>query len=192
VESPVEATPVRIRPLADDDTLHFADFCCGGDEDDQDFADFLRDDALRLQALKFATTYVAIAGDRLIGYVTLLTDAVRLKPAERKKLKTGDVRGSGQDHPVIPAVKVARLAVSKDQQGRGLGMRLLKWALLVATGVSESAGCRLLTLDALPLRVDYYKRRGFVLNLDEAYEGKDRPSMRFDIFQPDPPPWASR
>jgi GNAT superfamily N-acetyltransferase len=192
VTSLAELPRLRIRLVTPDDTAHFGEFRCGNTGDDQDFADFLRDDALNFQALRTVSTYLGFREDRMVGYVTLLTDAVLLKSSERKKLRTGEVKHSGQGHPVVPALKVAHLAVSSDLQGTGIGTELLRFALFSALEVSETAGCRLLTLDALPTRVDYYKRRGFELNLDKAYEGKPRASMRYDVFRENPPGWAAR
>lgn len=185
-------TSLLIRPLQENDAELFGEFCCGDEEGDRDFADFLREDAWRLQALQIVSTYLALHSQHLVGYVSLLSDAVKLKSTERKSLRAGALRMRGDDHPFVPALKVARLAVSKDAQDGGLGTRLLRFALFTALDVSELAGCRLLTLDALPKRVDYYTRRGFVMNRDESHAAKERPSMRFDIFQPAPPPWASR
>lgn len=154
-------------------------------------ADFLRDDAQRLHELRVLSTYLATHADTPVGYVALLTDAVRLNQDERKKVKSGSLRLKGTDHPVVPALKVARLAVDKRYQRMGVGERLLRFSLLSALDISEMAGCRLLTLDALPHRVDYYAKRGFVYNLENSYKDKPRPSMRYDVFNPNPPPWAA-
>ncbi|MEO7034603.1 MAG: GNAT family N-acetyltransferase [Polyangiaceae bacterium] len=187
-----ELSRPSIRQVTPADAAHFGEFRCGDSGEDEDFTDFLRDDALDFQTLRTVSTYLSFRGDRLAGYVTLLTDAVLLKSAERKKLRSGDIKHSGQGHPVVPALKVAHLAVSSDLQRTGIGTSLLRFALFSALEVSETAGCRLLTLDALPGRVEYYKKRGFELNLDDAYKGKPRVSMRYDVFRAHPPEWAAR
>jgi hypothetical protein len=78
----------------------------------------LRGDALNFQALRTVSTYLSFRDDRLVGYVTLLTDAVLLKSSERRKLRTGEIKHSRQGHPVVPALKVAHLAVSSDLHRR--------------------------------------------------------------------------
>jgi GNAT superfamily N-acetyltransferase len=191
VPSSVDLSTLRVRPLHEDYSAVCSQFVCGDTSEDQDLADFLRDDALRLQTLKIVSTYVAFQDDQAIGYVALLPDALNLSAGERRKVKTGSVKMSGNDHPIVPALKVARLAVSKDHQRQGVGEYLLRFALFTALDISGVAGCRFLTLDALPNRVEYYQKRGFVLNTDDKYKGKERPSMRYDIFSPNPAAWAT-
>lgn len=185
----VDASQVEITPFSVDQLASVEGFTCG----DTDLDGFIRDDALRLQELNIVRTYVAFLGQRLVGYVALMADAVSLKSNERKKLRAASgTRASGNDHPVIPALKIARLAVVEDLQGNGVGCVLLRFALFTALDMAALAGCRLLTLDAYPEKENYYVRRKFERNLDDKYAEKEHPSMRYDIFRPDPPEWASR
>ena len=56
----------------------------------------------------------------LVGYMTLLADAVVLETKERKRLAL-----SAHDHPAVPALKIARLAVrSRTEGGEHPSMRL--------------------------------------------------------------------
>lgn len=186
--SSVDTSLVEVKSLSAHHVVACGAFSCG----DGDLDGFVRDDALRLQDLNIVRTYVAYLGVRVVGYVALMADAVSLKPRERKALKgVGGLRASGRDHPVIPALKIARLAVVTDLQGNGVGCVLLRFALFTALDLAEHAGCRLLTLDAYPEKEEYYVRRGFERNLDDKYVVKDHPSMRYDIFRPDPADWAN-
>lgn len=177
----VDQNLVEIRLLTPAEGPLCQEFSCG----DADLDDFLRSDALRLADQRVVRTYVAFYEERLVGYVAVLADAIKLQTGERKKL--GLNHG---DHPVIPAIKVARIGVCKDtrQSCRGLGMHLMKFAAFVALGAAETHGCRLLTVDAYPDAVTFYEKLGFVRNKVSEHPGKTL-SMRFDLFSATPASW---
>lgn len=169
----IDRSLLEIRDLSPDDMTAAAGFSCG----DPDLDDFLRSDALRLQTHHVARTFVAIYEAVLVGYVALLADAVELKPNERKKLAL-----HFRDHPMVPALKIARLAIAESFSGRRLGETLVRFAAVRALDIEAHAGCRLLTVDAYPKAIGFYERLGFVRNQANAYEGRERPSMRLDVF----------
>jgi len=47
----------------------------------------------------------------------------------------------------------------------------------------------LLTLDAYPDSVPFYKKLGFVFNRAADYRDRRNPSMRLDLFSVEEPPW---
>lgn len=181
---PSAEADLEILPLAEADLPSLAGFSCG----DDDLDEFLRMDALRLQRESALQTYLAWdarSGDAVLGYVSLLTDAVRLETRERKSL--GLLSG---DHPVVPAVKIARIGVSVAvQRGRGVGTALVRFAFATALEVNQMVGARLLTLDAYPESIAFYERLGFVRNRAKEYRERNHPSMRLDVFSATPPPW---
>ena len=59
-----------------------------------------------------------------------------------------------------------------------------------ALAISESIGCRLLTVDAYPASVSFYQRLGFIPNRAKPYQGREHPSMRLDLFPPALPSWV--
>lgn len=173
-----------IRQLTEQDKDLLAPFTAG----DADLDDFLKSDAWRLQELNVVKTFLALhKTEGLVGYISLLADAVTLETKERKKLKL-----SHQDHPVVPALKVARLAVREDFRAkyRGGGEALMRFAFDQGNDLAELVGCRLLTLDAYPQSIEFYKKLGFVENKAKVYEAKTHPSMRFDLFAPTLPAWV--
>jgi hypothetical protein len=127
----------------------------------------------------------------MVGFVALLNDAVTLAAKERKKVRDSStgVRLRGNSHPVVPAVKIARLGVcSTFKTGNGgIGTALVRFAYVQALSLDPKVGCRLLTVDAYPHSVKFYERLGFVFNLDKRYEGKEHPSMRLDLYGETPP-----
>src|ERR1022692_2644304 len=76
-----------------------------------------------------ARTYVALEGDRVVGYYSLTTGSVH-KHGSPSRIAKGLA-----NHP-IGIVLLARLAVDRAQQGRGLGKALLFDAL---TRIAEAA-----------------------------------------------------
>lgn len=151
-----------IRPL--DLAERLPEFSCG----DSDLDNFLRDDAARLQEQGAVKVYLAFSGSDLVGYVALLADSIKVDARERKGLNL-----KHDDHPVVPGIKVGRLATSKDNQGMGIGTALINFAVIKALSVSEHVGCRLLTLDAYPDRVSWYEKRRFVRNKRATKDATD-------------------
>lgn len=177
---------LEIRLLISEDIVLAHEFSCG----DEDLDDFLRSDALRLQDQNVARTFVAWYDGELVGYVSLLTDAIQLKTGERKKLQL-----THRDHPVVPALKVGRVGVSvrSREHLRGVGTALIRFAYYQATTLAECAGCRLLTLDAYPQSVGFYEKLGFVRNKSEEQPSTtpQNISMRLDVFAKEPPSWTN-
>ena len=175
---------LRVRLVGQDDAPLLVSFTCG----EADLDDFLRSDALRLQAHRVARTYLGFFDDQLVGYVALLADAVVLETKERKRLALGS-----HDHPIVPALKIARLGVSEPFRAThaGVGTALVRVALALALDIAGRVGCRLLTLDAYPESVPFYEKLGFVPNRAKLYKDRQHPSMRLDIFPPAPHPWAT-
>ncbi len=188
----LDPSHLEILRLEPRDLLIAAAFSCGIGDEDQDLNDFLRNDALRLQERNIVSTFVAYYGESgsgmLVGYVSLLTDTIKLKTGEKKRLDLAH-----DDHPFVPAVKVARLAVHEDfrRAFRGAGEALMRFACERAFGIAELAGCRLLTLDAYPESVGFYETLGFQRSRAKEYEAKEHPSMWLDLFAPESPRWLS-
>ena len=185
VKLPLAPELLLIRQLTEEDK----DLLGTNTYGDADLDDFLKSDALRLQELNVVKTFVALhLIEGLVGYISLLADAVTLETKERKKLSL-----SHQDHPIVPALKIARLAVREDFRAkyRGGGEALVRFSFNRALLLSDLVGCRLLTLDAYPQSVEFYKKLGFVENKAKVYQEKTHPSMRFDLYAPTLPAWVS-
>ena len=155
---------------------------------DDDLDEFVRSDAARLHQDNIVRTYLGRYNGRIEGYLSLLNDAVVLETRERKKLALAP--GA---HPIVPALKVARLAVASSFRAthRGLGETLLRFAFVKALDLARHVGCRLLTVDAYPESVGFYEKLGFVPNRAKPYQGRTHPSMRLDLFPPVPPVWLT-
>ena len=129
-----------------------ASFDCGNDQ----LTSWLIRHALASQRADLARTYLALEGERVIGYMSLTTGSVRRDEAPKRY-----ARGMPA-HP-IPTILIARLAVDRRHQGQRLGSRLLAEALRLAVTASDAAAARLVVVDALDGRAAaFYRNWGFI------------------------------
>ncbi|MBD5800691.1 Acetyltransferase (GNAT) family protein [Azoarcus sp. Aa7] len=102
---------------------------------------FLQRYALVNQKANSAQTYVCCHGDVVVGFYSLAVGSVDPDAAPSRVMK-GLAR-----HPV-PVMILARLAVDKEHQRKGLGQALLKDALLRTAHAADIAGIRCLLVHA--------------------------------------------
>lgn len=117
---------------------------------------WLQRHALAAQQMDSARTFVLTGDDRIVGYFSLTMGSVRRAEAPAKL-----VRGL----PAYPVgmVLVARLAVHRNKQSKGIGALLLAEALRKAVGAGEAAAARLVVVDAVDqAAVRFYERHAFV------------------------------
>jgi GNAT superfamily N-acetyltransferase len=113
----------------------------GFDYGQPDLNSWLRKHALQNQGSNAAQTYVGLADGAVIGYYSLVVGQVEYADAP-ERLQKGLAR-----HPV-PIMLLARLAVHKDWQKRGVGRALLRDAVLRTLQAAEIAGIRALAVHA--------------------------------------------
>lgn len=125
-------------------------FDCGEPELDV----WLQEHATQAQKRDSARTYVALDGERVVGYYAVC--AYSLEPdVIPAALKLGRFN--------VPAILLARLAVDSAYQGRGLGGVLLIDALVKAATVAATAGTNLVVVHALhEVAAAYYEKHGFL------------------------------
>ena len=118
--------------------------------------EWLRTSAAHAEAMRTARTFVWHAGDqRVMAYFSL---AAHLVVRAQLPRKTG--RGAPDS---IPAILLARLALDRTLQGRGLGGELLWDALSRAVAASQLAGARVVVVDAIDAgAVRFYQHHGFI------------------------------
>jgi predicted N-acetyltransferase YhbS len=129
------ASQLRIEPLVR--THAVEDFDCGREPLNR----FLIRHALQSQQADASRTSVAVEGDRVVGYFTLVFGEVA-RVAAPPRIGRGLAR-----HP-IPIMVLARLAVVVDRQGCGLGAGLLKDAILRTLQAADIAGLRAFVVHA--------------------------------------------
>lgn len=125
-----------VEPLRSNHEI--AAFDCGSEPLNR----FLKRHAMANQASGGARTYVTCAeARRVVGYYGLCAGAV-----EHAQAPSRTAKGLAK-HP-IPVLLLARLAVDRAHQGKGLGKALLKDALVRTTQAADIAGIRALLVHA--------------------------------------------
>ena len=117
---------------------------------------FLARFAFPNQQANASQTYVGLADDTVIGFYTLVVGEVANAEAPERLVK-GLAR-----HPV-PIMLLARLAVARDWQGKGIGAGLLRDAVLRTLQAADIAGIRALAVHAKDDAARaFYRRFDFV------------------------------
>ena len=137
------------------------EFDCGTVE----LNEFLTRYALKNDNLGIGKTFVALdSKEKVVGYFTLATAQVAFKeiPDENK--------GKLPKYP-IPALRIARLAVSSECQGKGVGKWLLVQIFIKVTQVSAITGVYFLIVDAKESAKSFYEHFGFnkLIDKDSSY-----------------------
>lgn len=147
---------MQVRPLAGDHDRQ--GFDCGR----QELNDWLQQVARQHQDKGLSKTFVAVREEeptRICGYYALTLAELEnrhLPEAWRKKLPRR-----------IPGVRLGRLAVARQNQGKGLGELLLVDALIRAQRIYAAAGGIGLFVDALDEKTaGYYRTFGFEASPD--------------------------
>lgn len=175
-EGKFDLEDIRIAPLSK--IFDISNFDCG----DGDLNEFLKKDAFGYQTKLLAKIFLIIYQERVIGFFSLSTDAIKLKTDEIER--KGNLDTSLCEYP---SMKIGRLAVDKNFQSKGLGHLILKIAVGTIRKITRSTGCRFITVDSYHAKIGFYEKAGFIINEHDKYKKKfDYVSMRFDLFNPKP------
>ena len=97
--------------------------------------------ALANQQAGAAQTYLAMAGDEVVGFYSLVVGEVAYDDAPGRL-------GKGLARHPIPIMLLARLAVGKTWQGRGIGAGMLKDSMRRTLQAADIAGIRAFAVHA--------------------------------------------
>ncbi len=118
---------------------------------------FLQRTARQHNQKGLSRTFVLVDSElssEIIGFFTLTLCEVQVENLPHRWAK--------KYPPIVPGVKLARLAVSKNYQSQGIGSILLVEAMKRALVIADNAGVIGLFVDAKSNRVkSYYERFGF-------------------------------
>jgi GNAT superfamily N-acetyltransferase len=150
-------TSLRIEKLR---RMHAVDgFDCGNEALNR----FLTRYAFQNQQADASQTYVAVDGDCVAGYYTLVVGDVAYEGVPARLAK-------GLDRHPVPIVLLGRLAVDKNHQGKKLGAGLLKDALLRTLHAADIAGIRAFAVHAKDDSArSFYERFDFVASPADPY-----------------------
>lgn len=140
---------------------------------------FIKNNALIEQNKNLNTTHLLIdsLNNELIGYLSLCADSLKLLQEEKTELNVL--------YTNIPALKIARLAVSNKHRGNKMGKLLIQLSVYFAKITLQYLGISFLTLDCYQHRLSYYEQFGFKKNMFQASQiAFDAPiSMRISLTE---------
>jgi ribosomal protein S18 acetylase RimI-like enzyme len=151
----------------------------------EEYNDYLLEDALRSQNDHIALTWLLRerTSDTIAAYMSLIADAIKLSVSEK------EIHALNYPFKTIPAMKVAKLAVSQSAQKdyKGLGTYMIATALALARICNRQLfACRFLTVDAdiehNESVIEFYRKNGFIPNNEMNNKRNKTISMRKDIW----------
>lgn len=153
-------------------------FDCG----DTDLNDFLVSDAKNYLRAMMALTYLLEDNSecKTVAYY-ILNDKIVFDPEEKQfwnRLNRKIVNSKRRKE--YPAVKIGRLAVSKDYAGNHIGEAILLQVKHMFATMRRSA-CRFITVDAYAAAVPFYEKCGFMFLSEKDKNSKTR-AMYFDLI----------
>lgn len=154
-------------------------FDCG----DSDLNDFLYSDAIDYFRSMMALTYLLEdkEADKTVAYYSLLNDKIVFDPDERKIWNRLNRRvHNNKRRKEYPAVKIGRLAISKDYAGQKIGRTILLQIKYMFATMRRSA-CRFITVDAYKAAVPFYEKCGFMF-LSEKDRNSPTRAMYYDLI----------
>lgn len=154
-------------------------FDCG----DADLNDFLFSEAMNYFKAMMALTYLLedMENNKTVAYYSLINDKIVFDPEEQKLWNKLNRRvANSKRRKEYPAVKIGRLAVSKEYAGRQIGKMILLQIKHVFATMRRSA-CRFITVDAYAAAVPFYERCGFMF-LSEKDRNAPTRAMYFDLI----------
>ncbi|MDE6287381.1 MAG: GNAT family N-acetyltransferase [Muribaculaceae bacterium] len=154
-------------------------FDCG----DADLNDFLVSDAKNYLRAMMALTYLLEDDSecKTVAYYSLLNDKIVFDPEEKQFWNKINRRiANSKRRKEYPAVKIGRLAVSKDYAGNHIGRTILLQIKHMFSTMRRSA-CRFITVDAYAAAVPFYEECGFMFLSEKDKNSKTR-AMYFDLI----------
>ena len=135
-----------------------SNFKCASD----DLNDFIKNDALRQQVMNLNITQLAICDGEIIGFVSILTDTLKIKTIEDKSLKEemkNELNVIGEDN-TLPAIKIGRFAIDEKYAQKGLGSFIFRNVLLSILHLSKTkVGLRFITVEAYAMAFNFYVKK---------------------------------
>ena len=159
----------------------------------EDLTNFLKKDALNQQNMNLNLTHLIICDGNVVGYVSILTDAMKLKILDDKETKDkilGKLNIS--ENNVIPAIKIGRFAIDKRYAHKGLGNHVFRNVLLSILDIAQNiVGLRFITVDAYASAFGFYvdKNKFKYLKNDQKYVDdidmiiKKDPERSFSLYK---------
>jgi GNAT superfamily N-acetyltransferase len=154
---------MNIREIRIDPSVHVKPFDCG----DDDLNEFLLEKSKNYQQELLATTFVFEDDAITWAYYSLFNDSLRLEDVScASKNAFKNFLRRLLPHPKrhlrsYPAIKIGRLAISKQAQKAGLGRKIMDTVIDYAIKQNERCACKFILVDAYKDAVGFYEKMQF-------------------------------
>ncbi|MBR6867735.1 MAG: GNAT family N-acetyltransferase [Prevotella sp.] len=143
---------------------------------------FVMDDARFFYDEFIANTFVLEDEEETIAYFSLLNDKISNTIIPKNIWRKLRNHIPHEKHfSSYPAIKIGRLAVSKNHQGEHLGSILLDTIKSMLAKRASVGACRFITVDALIGRQSFYEKNGFRLLQNDVPADSDTVLMYYDL-----------
>lgn len=136
--------------------------------------EFLINDSLKDQNELISRTYLSLSKNNISGYFSITADTIEVHAINEND------GIAGYPYRKYPSIKIARLAVDKRFERKGIGRYLVLAAIGLALSVTKIIGCRYLTVDSKPESISFYEKLGF--QVVEKYRQNEYPKMYLDMY----------
>ena len=128
--------------------LKTIDFDCG----DEDLNEFLLKDSFENIKNNLCTIFLCIYEEDVIGFFSLSADSIKIN--DELKIQ----------YPQYPAIKIGRLAVSKEFQNRHIGSLMIDWVVGFCRNLGNEIGIRFVSVDVYnnAKTINFYNHNQFV------------------------------
>ena len=122
------------------------------DCEDDDLNEFLLKDSIKNIKYNLCTLFLCYYKDNVVGFFSLSADSIKIN----EKLEI--------NYSAYPAVKIGRLAVSKEFQNLCIGSFIINWIIGFCRKLREEIGIRFISVDAYnnEKTLKFYKNNFFV------------------------------
>lgn len=156
-------------------------FDCGN----PDLNDFLVNDAQGYHRQLISVTYLLESNSKTVAFFSLSNDKVTTDDTTKTFFKRFKRKLPRSKHRKdYPAVKIGRLAVSKEYCGKKHGTRILNYVKYLFI-TNNRTGCRFITVDAYAPARTFYEKNGFhyfqTTDKTKELQNTDTVLMYFDL-----------
>ena len=152
------------------------------DCEDEDLNDFLINKAIDYSTSLLGVTHLLKIKDDVIAYFCLFNDRITKNEEESATWnKINRAIANEKRKKSYPAIKIGRLAVSKQYKKLGFGNLIIKVVREMYTQTQQQAGCRFITVDAYRNALPFYEKNGFKFLTDKD-KTNDTRMMYYDLI----------
>lgn len=149
-------------------------FTCGDDNLDC----FLREQSKSFEASLYNSTWIVLHPEHgMVGYFSLCNSAIELQSQEHMTLNLDESKYRIK----APAILITKLGVSTTLQRKGVGKGIIKLITDLAVQSAANISARLLIVDAINNKEDFYERCGFTACMNNP-KGNQTVKMYLDLL----------